>query len=173
MLERHIFIIGMPGCGKSSLGRKVANNMGIPYVDTDQRIEQAAGCTVSQIFERYGEQAFRNAETNVLIQLTREPASIVSTGGGMVMRDTNRTIMRNHGVIVLIDRPLEEIMGDIKLNRRPMLARKGLPEVERLYHERIDTYRSVADAVLDNGHGYYAGVAGLEKLIRTMFNVNA
>ena len=173
MLERHIFIIGMPGCGKSSLGRKVANNMGIPYVDTDQRIEQAAGCTVSQIFERYGEQAFRNAETNVLIQLTREPASIVSTGGCMVMRDTNRTIMRNHGVIVLIDRPLEEIMGDIKLNRRPMLARKGLPEVERLYHERIDTYRSVADAVLDNGHGYYAGVAGLEKLIRTMFNVNA
>ncbi|MBE5796792.1 MAG: shikimate kinase [Clostridiales bacterium] len=173
MLERHIFIIGMPGCGKSSLGRKVANNMGIPYVDTDQRIEQAAGCTVSQIFERYGEQAFRNAETNVLIQLTREPASIVSTGGGMVMRDTNRTIMRNHGVIVLIDRPLEEIMGDIKLNRRPMLARKGLPEVERLYHERIETYRAVADAVLDNGHGYYAGVAGLEKLIRTMFNVNA
>jgi len=173
MLERHIFIIGMPGCGKSSLGRKVANNMGIPYVDTDQRIEQAAGCTVSQIFERYGEQAFRNAETNVLIQLTREPGSIVSTGGGMVMREVNREIMRNHGVIVLIDRPLEEIMGDIKLNRRPMLAKKGLPEVERLYHERIDVYRSVADAVLDNGHGYYAGLAGMEKLIRTMFNLNA
>lgn len=172
MLERHIFIIGMPGCGKSSLGRKVASNLNIPYVDTDQRIEQAAGCSISQIFEQYGEQAFRNAETNVLIQLTREPASIVSTGGGMVMRETNRDIMRNHGVIILIDRPLEEIMGDIKLNRRPMLAKKGLPEVERLYHERIDTYRSVSDAVLDNGHGYYAGLAGLEKLIRTMFNVN-
>ncbi len=173
MLNRHIFIIGMPGCGKSSLGRKVASNLNIPYVDTDQRIEQAAGCPVTQIFERYGEQAFRNAETNVLIQLTREPGSIVSTGGGMVMRETNREIMRNHGVIVLIDRPLEEIMGDIKLNRRPMLAKKGLPEVERLYHERIDVYRSVADAVLDNGHGYYAGLAGMEKLIRTMFNLNA
>ena len=173
MLERHIFIIGMPGCGKSSLGRKVANNMGLNYVDTDQRIEQAAGCPVTQIFERYGEQAFRNAETNVLIQLTREPGSLVSTGGGMVMRDVNRAIMRNHGVIVLVDRPLEEILGDIKLNRRPMLAKKGLPEVERLYHERIETYRAVADAVLDNSHGYYAGVAGLEKLIRTMFNINA
>lgn len=172
MIERHIFIIGMPGCGKSSLGKRVAGNLGIPYVDTDQRIEQAAGCSVSQIFERYGEQAFRNAETNVLIQLTREPASIVSTGGGMIMRENNRAIMRNHGVIVLIDRPLEEIMGDIKLNRRPLLAQKGLGEVERLYHERIDIYRSVADAVLDNGHGYYAGLNGLEKLIRTMFNVN-
>ena len=173
MLERHIFLIGMPGSGKSSLGRKVAGNLGLTYVDTDQRIEQAAGCSVTAIFEQYGEQAFRSAETNVLIQLTREPGALVSTGGGMVMRETNRAIMRNHGVIVLVDRPLEEIMGDIKLNRRPMLAAKGLPEVERLYHERIETYRAVADAILDNSHGYYAGVAGLEKLIRTMFNINA
>ena len=171
MIERQIFIIGMPGSGKSSLGKKVAANMGIPYVDTDQRIEQAFGCTTSQIFEQYGEQAFRNAETNVLIQLTREPGGIVSTGGGMVLRENNREIMRNHGIIVLIDRPLEDIMGDIKLNRRPLLAQKGLPEVERLYYERIDVYRSIADAVLDNRHGYYAGVNGMEKLIRTMFNI--
>ena len=173
MLERHIFIIGMPGCGKSSLGRKVASTLGLNYVDTDQRIEQAVGCPVTQIFEKYGEAAFRAAETNVLIQLSREPGSLVSTGGGMVMRETNREIMRNHGLIVLVDRPLEEIMGDIKLNRRPMLAAKGLPEVERLYHERIDVYRSVADAVLDNSHGYYAGLAGLEKIIRRHFNLNA
>ena len=167
-MEKHIFVIGMPGTGKSSLGKKVASNMGLPYVDTDARIEQAFGCPTSQIFERYGEQAFRNAETNVLIQLTREPGSLVSTGGGMVLREENREIMRNHGVIVLVDRPLEEIMGDIKLNRRPLLAQKGLPEVERLYHERIDIYRAIADVVLDNGHGYYAGVNGMEKLIRNL-----
>ncbi len=173
MLERHIFIIGMPGCGKSSLGRKVASTMGLNYVDTDQRIEQAAGCPVTQVFERYGEAAFRAAETNVLIQLTREPGALVSTGGGMVMREANREIMRNHGLILLVDRPLEEIMSDIKLNRRPMLAAKGLPEVERLYHERIDTYRAAADVVLDNSHGYYAGLAGMEKIIRRYFNLNS
>ena len=172
-MDRHIFIIGMPGYGKSSLGKKVAANMNLPYVDTDQRIEQAFGCPTSQIFERYGEQAFRNAETNTLIQLTRETGSLVSTGGGMVMRENNREIMRNHGIIVLVDRPLEEIMGDIKLNRRPLLAQKGLPEVERLYHERIDTYRSIADVVLDNSHGYHAGVNGMEKLIRMLFNIPA
>ena len=172
-MDRHIFVIGMPGCGKSSLGKKVAANMGLPYVDTDQRIEQAFGCPTAQIFERYGEQAFRNAETNTLIQLTRESGSLVSTGGGMVLRENNREIMRNHGIIVLVDRPLEEIMGDIKLNRRPMLAAKGLPEVERLYHERIETYRSAADVVLDNSHGYYAGLAGMEKIIRRLFNLNA
>ena len=171
MLTRHIFIIGMPGSGKSSLGRRVANNLRLPYVDMDARITQALGCTTQEIFDRYGEQAFRNVETNMLIQLTREEPSIVSTGGGTVLRENNRTIMRNHGVIVLIDRPLEDIMSDIKLDRRPLLAQKGLGEVERLYHERIEIYRSVADAVLDNGHGYHAGMYGLEKLIRTMFNV--
>ena len=173
MLDRHIFIIGMPGCGKSSLGRKVASNMGLTYVDTDARIEQAAGCPVTQIFEKYGEAAFRAAETNVLIQLTREPGALVSTGGGMVMRPENLAIMRNHGIILLVDRPREEIMGDIKLNRRPMLAAKGLPEVERLYHERIDVYRAAADVVLDNSHGYYAGLAGMEKIIRCHFNLNS
>ena len=171
MIDRHIFIIGMPGSGKSSLGRRVANNLRIPYVDMDQRITSIVGCTVTEMFERYGEQAFRNAETNLLAQLTREKPSIVSTGGGTVLRDVNRAIMRNHGIIVLIDRPLEDIMSDIKLDRRPLLAQKGLGEVERLYHERIEIYRSVADAVLDNGHGYHAGLYGLEKLLRTIFNV--
>lgn len=168
MLERHVFLIGMPGCGKSSLGKKVASNLRIPYVDMDRRITDAVGCTVTDIFERYGEQAFRNAETNTLIQLTREQPSLVSTGGGTVLREENRAIMRNFGVIVLIDRPLEDIMGDIKLDRRPLLAQKGLGEVERLYHERIDTYRAVADFVLNNNNGYYAGLSALEHIMRHM-----
>lgn len=169
-MDRHIFLIGMPGCGKSSLGKKSAGYLGINYVDTDQRIERVFGMPTSQVFQVYGEQAFRNAETNMLIHLTREPGALVSTGGGTVLRERNRAIMRNHGIIVLIDRPLHQIMGDIKLNRRPLLAQKGLSEVERLYHERMPIYREVADVILDNSHGYYAGVNGLEKLIQTFFN---
>lgn len=109
MLNRHVYIIGMPGSGKSSLGRRVASNLGLPFIDTDQRIEQFVGCSTSDIFAHYGEQAFRNAETNMLIELSREQGSIVSTGGGLVLRDVNREIMRNTGVIVLLDRPLEEL----------------------------------------------------------------
>ena len=169
----NLVLIGMPGSGKSSLGRRVASNLGLPFIDTDQRIEQSVGCSTSDIFAHYGEQAFRNAETNMLIELSREQGSIVSTGGGLVLRDVNREIMRNTGVIVLLDRPLEEIMGDIKLNRRPLLAQKGLGEVERLYNERIELYRKAADATLDNSHGYQAGMYGLQKLITTMFNINA
>ena len=79
MLNRHVYIIGMPGSGKSSLGRRVASNLGLPFIDTDQRIEQSVGCSTSDIFAHYGEQAFRNAETNMLIELSREQGSIVST----------------------------------------------------------------------------------------------
>lgn len=172
MLNRHVYIIGMPGSGKSSLGRRVASNLGLPFIDTDQRIEQSVGCSTSDIFAHYGEQAFRNAETNMLIELSREQEASYPPAAA-VLRDVNREIMRNTGVIVLLDRPLEEIMGDIKLNRRPLLAQKGLGEVERLYHERIDLYRKAADATLDNSHGYQAGMYGLQKLITTMFNIYA
>lgn len=166
MLDRHLFIIGMPGSGKSSLGKRVAGQLRIPYVDMDQRISALVGCTIPELFERYGEEAFRHAETNTLVQLTYEQPSLISTGGGTVMREENRAIMRNFGMIILIDRPLADIMSDIKLDRRPLLAQKGLSEVERLYHERIDTYRAAADIVLDNSHGYHAGVYNLDRIVR-------
>ena len=169
MIDCPIFLIGMPGSGKSSLGKRLAGRLQMRYVDTDQRICDIAGCNVTNIFARYGEQAFRNAETNVLTQIAYEPPAVNSTGGGMVMREINREIMRNHGVIVLIDRPLADIMGDIKLDRRPLLAQKGLGEVERLYHERIGVYRALADATLDNSQGYYNGMYNLERLVRDMF----
>lgn len=169
MMTRHIFLIGMPGSGKSSLGKKVASNLRLPYVDMDARIQETLGGTVTEIFERYGEEAFRTAETNTLIHLTRETPSIVSTGGGTVLRELNRTIMQNHGFIILVDRPLQEIKGDIKLDRRPLLAAKGLDEVDRLYEARIDIYRAVADRVLDNSRGYFAGVDGMERIIRSLF----
>ena len=166
MMNRHIFLIGMPGCGKSSLGKRVAGNLGVPYVDTDSRIEQILGCPTTDIFARYGEQAFRNAETNILAHLTREPGSIVSTGGGMVLRENNREIMRNHGLIVLIDRPLEDILSDIKLDRRPTLRDGGLAEVERVYKERLPVYRELADITLKNDQGYHMAVYILTRLVR-------
>ena len=69
MIDRHVFLIGMPGSGKSSLGKRLAGRLRMSYVDTDQRICDAAGCPVTEIFARYGEDAFRNAETNVLAQV--------------------------------------------------------------------------------------------------------
>lgn len=169
MIDRHIFLIGMAGSGKSSLGKKTASRLRLPYIDTDSRITQMLGLTVTEIFAQYGEEAFRNAETNTLINLMDEPPSLISTGGGAVLNPLNYEIMRNQGIIVLIDRPLEQIMSDIKLDRRPLLAAKGIDEVPRMYNARIDRYRKAADLVLDNSFGYISGVGSLERMLRQYF----
>ncbi len=171
MFDRHVFLVGMPGSGKSSLGKKVAANLHVPYQDMDKRIQDIMGKTVVDIFAEYGEKTFRTAETNLLIQITREAPSLISTGGGSAMNPENVKIMKAYGLIILIDRPLDQILSDIKLDRRPTFAEKGLEEVERVYHERYATYHAVADITLDNSEGYYHGVEELEKILRLRFGL--
>ena len=169
MPDRHIFLIGMQGCGKSSLGKRVARETGLSFRDTDAMVAASAGCTVNEFFEKYGEETFRRAETGALSLLTREPPMIISTGGGTIMNPVNRHIMRAWGAIVLIDRPLEEILSDIKLDRRPTLRDGGLAEVERVYNERIGVYRSLADITVRNDQGYHMAVYTLTRLVRERF----
>jgi len=166
MLDRHIFLIGMQGCGKSSLGKRVARETGLSFMDTDAMVAGSAGGTVNEFFERYGEETFRKAETGALAMLTRAKPMMISTGGGTVMNPVNRHIMRAWGNIVLIDRPLEEILTDIKLDRRPTLRDGGLEEVERVYHERIQVYRDLADITVRNDQGYHMAVYTLTRLVR-------
>ena len=166
MPDRHIFLIGMQGCGKSSLGKRVARETGLSFMDTDAMVAASAGCTVNEFFEKYGEETFRRAETGALSLLTRERPMIISTGGGTIMNPVNRHIMRAWGAIVLIDRPLEDILADIKLDRRPTLRDGGLAEVERVYRERIPVYRELADITLKNDKGYHMAVYILTRLVR-------
>ena len=165
-MDKHLFIIGMQGSGKSSLGKRVAKETGLPFADTDAIVAQSAGGTVNDFFEKYGEDMFRRAETRALAALTYAPPMIISTGGGAVMNPVNRHIMRSWGTIVLIDRPLEDILGDIKLDRRPDLRDGGLAEVERVYHERLPVYRALADITLKNDQGYHMAVYILSRLVR-------
>ena len=169
MPDRHIFLIGMQGCGKSSLGKRVAKETGIPFADTDALVAQSANGTVNEFFERYGEEVFRRAETNALAALTRARPMIISTGGGTVMNPVNRHIMRSWGRIVWIDRPLEDILSDIKLDRRPTLRDGGLAEVERAYREREPVYRALADITVRNNQGYHMAVYTLARLVQERF----
>ena len=170
MLDRHVFIIGMPGSGKTSLGRRAARELGLPFTDTDARILAAAQCEDMQaLYDKCGEAGYRRAEHNMLVRVTREAPGIVSTGGGMIIDPVNREIMRSWGLIILIERPLEDLLGDIKLERRPNLLEKGLSEVERLYGERMPIYHQTADIILRNNQGYHMGLYALEKTIRDRF----
>lgn len=170
MLERHVFIIGMPGSGKTSLGRRAARELGLSFTDTDARILSAMGCEdMQELYAKCGEAGYRRAEHNMLVQVTRETPGIISTGGGMIIDPVNRQIMRAWGLIILIERPLEDLLGDIKLERRPNLLEKGLSEVERLYAERMPVYHKTADIILRNDQGYHMGLYSLEKTIRDRF----
>jgi shikimate kinase len=167
-MERHIFLVGMPGSGKSALGRRVALKLQTPYLDTDAYLTEITGMNTAQIYEKYGETAFRDGETRLLAGLITATPGIISTGGGTALREINRLIMRAHGYVVLIDRPIDDILLDIRAEKRPLLAQKGREEIERIYEERMPVYRSIADVTLDNGNGFHNGLATLEDVARQL-----
>ena len=179
MMERHLYITGMAGSGKSSLGKKVASNLHIRYIDMDKALISAFGMPMGEIFEKYGEETFQKAETNLLIWLTRMPPMIISTGGNCIVNfrelfacdalDIFSILICQ--LILTVDRPIEDILSDIKLDRRPDLEKEGLEGVEKTYEERIGLYRKNADMVLDNSKGYFLGVANMERMIRLKFGL--
>ena len=156
----------MPGSGKSALGRRVAAKLQMPYLDTDVYLTETTGMNTAQLYEMFGEQAFRDGETRLLEDLINATPGVISTGGGVCLREINRSLMKNHGIIVLIDRPIDNIMLDIRAEKRPLLAQKGREEIERIYNERMPIYRSAADIVMDNGNGFHNGLASLEEIVR-------
>ena len=109
MLRMHVFLVGMSGGGKTTLGRKAAANLNLRFVDTDQRVSEMMGLSVNEIYATLGEEFFRNAESGVLMELTGDEPCIISTGGGLPTVRENVLLMQNHGVIIHIDRPLDQI----------------------------------------------------------------
>ncbi len=169
-MDRHIFLVGMPGSGKSALGRRVAMKLQMPYLDTDAYLTERTGMNTAQIYETYGEQAFRDGETRLLQELINATPGMISTGGGVSLREENRRIMKDHGYIVLIDRPIDDIMVDIRAEKRPLLAQKGREEIERIYEKRMPIYRCIADVVMDNGNGFHNGLKELEEIVLKISN---
>lgn len=169
MLKVHIFIVGMAGAGKSSLGRKLAQNMNLRFVDTDQRVCEMLGMSsVNAIYAALGEDIFRNAETGALMELAGEDPCVVSTGGGICNDSINVTIMKNHGVIVHIDRPLDQILSDIRTDRRPSLQGGSHEDIIDEYNRQIGFYKAAADYRLDNSKGFAIGLKNLTEIAETI-----
>ncbi len=144
----NIYLIGMPGCGKSTIGRILAADLGLIHIDADAYLEQKYNMKISDIFGTKGEDAFRQMETDVISELCRMDGVIISTGGGVVTRSQNKQPMKNSGTLVFIDSTPETLLKNSSLEGRPLLRDKS--KVYDLYNSRIAMYRNFADIIADN-----------------------
>lgn len=142
-LKKNIVLIGMPGSGKSTIGRILAEFLDVEWVDTDSFVEEKQGKPIIEIFAEMGERAFREMETDVVREAMGGDAKVVSTGGGVVTNAENMRIIGEAATVFFIDRPIGAIRLDIDTSTRPLLAESGA--LERLYDERIELYREYAD----------------------------
>jgi shikimate kinase len=141
-----IVLVGFMGAGKTTVGQLLADRLGVPFLDTDQVIEQRAGCAVPEIFRTQGEPAFREMERSVIADLLAGPDAVLSVGGGAAEHPATREVLRTAPVAYLrvgYDEALARVGGD---EGRPMLARPGLPD---LYARRLAVYESVASLTID------------------------
>jgi len=138
----NLILIGMPGSGKSTIGRLLADCLNRPFVDTDAEIERLAGMTIPEIFKREGEEAFRARETEVLAQWGKESGLIIATGGGVVTREKNYPHLHQNGRLVFLERSLE------KLDRTDRPLSKG--DLQELYNNRLPQYQRFADCMVRN-----------------------
>jgi shikimate kinase len=147
----HIFLVGFMGSGKSTLARMLASQRGLEHVDLDAEIEQAAGRTIAEIFERDGEEAFRELESRALLELEGRPPSVVACGGGVVLRSVNRAALKRLGRVVHLDvSALEAIARVGDGSTRPLLSGAAGPlAATALLAAREGLYRSVADVSVD------------------------
>ena len=154
-LDRNLILIGYRGCGKTSVGRRLAARLGWSLVDTDERIEAAAGCSIREIFASQGEPAFRQLEAGIIAEVTRGKHRIISVGGGAVLSEANRAALRAAGPCVWLTAPAEELHQRILTDpgsgaTRPTLTdRPGLDEVRHLLAQRQPLYAALADHVVD------------------------
>jgi shikimate kinase len=146
-----IVIIGLMGAGKSSIGRRLATRLKLPFVDADREIEDAAGCSIADFFERYGEAAFRDGERRVIDRLLRRPVHVLATGGGAFMNPDTRRAIRERGISVWLRAALDVLARrTARRSHRPLLNSGNPREIlAGLIEQRYPVYAE-ADVIIDS-----------------------
>ena len=148
-----IALVGLPGSGKSTVGRQLARRLQLPFVDSDHAIEERLGCSIRDYFEREGEDSFRDVEESVLDELTLQPRGVLSTGGGAVLRPLNRQHLHERTQVVYLHSSPEEVFRRLRHDQsRPLLqVADPLARLRDLYGARDPLYRETAHFVIETG----------------------
>ena len=164
-MRKPVLLIGMMGCGKSTVGRLLAERMRLPLIDLDEEIARAAGKTIPEIFAQEGEAGFRARETAALERALARGDGVIATGGGIVTRAENIRMMREKGVVVWLCRPLEDMIADVRQDTRPNLAGDKEERMRTLYAQRAHLYEAAAHLQFDNRMPPREAAKMLEKLL--------
>lgn len=162
----NIIIIGMPGSGKTTFGKALAERLGRDFFDADDVIVEQEGKTIPELFA-VSEDCFRDAEVRATKALAVKNGIVVACGGGVIKRNVNIEIFKKTGVIIFLDRSPDDIVTDVDVATRPLL-KDGKQKVFDLYDERIDLYRAAADYTLPNNKSIEEVLESLIQLIETI-----
>jgi shikimate kinase len=153
-IRRTLVLVGLMGAGKSCIGRRLATRLDLPFIDADREIEDAAGCSIPEIFERHGEQAFRDGERRVILRLLDGPVCVLATGGGAFMDPRTRQTVRGRAISIWLRADLDLLTRRVaRRNDRPLLqVDDPRRKLEELIAVRYPVYAE-ADVTVDSQDG--------------------
>lgn len=167
-MYKNLILIGMPGCGKTTLGKMLAEYLSVKFYDIDECIEMREKKSIKEIFKN-GENYFRKIESIVLKDICENKFGVIATGGGVIKTEKNLEVMKNTGIVFFIDRPLENIISDVDIEKRPLL-KEGKHKMYGLYKERYSLYLESCDYRIDNSLNIESA---LEKILDVLKSVNS
>jgi shikimate kinase len=165
----NIYLVGMPGAGKTTVGRQLARRLKRQFVDADHEIEARTGVRIPVVFEIEGEDGFRDRESQVIADLAGRSGLVVATGGGAVLRAENRAALKRGGVIIYLRVPPRILFERTRHDpNRPLLqVANPMMRIEELFSQRDPLYQDVADIVITSGDGSVCNmVTRIEREIR-------
>lgn len=152
-IPNNIFFIGLMGAGKTTVGKLLAKNLGKTFYDTDQVIESRTGVKIPTIFELEGEAGFRKRESAMIEELSQLDNIVMATGGGAVIADENRQLLKQHGYVIYLRANVNDLWHRMRNDKhRPLLQNVDVrAKLEQLYHQRNPLYTETASLIVDTG----------------------
>ena len=149
----NLFLVGMMGAGKTTVGRLLAKQSGKTFVDSDEEIQQRTGVTIPHVFDVEGEAGFRQRETNVIQDLVRLDNLVLATGGGAVLNELNRDALHRNGIVVYLKSTVHDLWQRTRHDRNRPLLQTADPraKLKELYEQRDPLYTKIADLVMPTG----------------------